>query len=168
MLPLGRKDVTAAHYLLSAAYVVFAALSCVLGVIDVRTHRVPNRLILPAVPLLLGLLLSACALGAEWTRFGGAVLGGALLFCFYLALRIASPAGMGGGDVKLAGVVGLMLGWWGWSALALGAVAGFVLGGAFGVGVILLRRGNRRTRIPFAPFMLGGAWIVIALSAARL
>ncbi len=158
---------TAADYLLSAAYVLFAALSCVVTVVDIRTHRVPDRLSLPAAPLLIGLLGSACVAGADWHRLGGAVLGGIALFCFYLALRLASPRGMGGGDVKLAAVVGVMLGWWGWSALALGALAGFVLGGAFGVAVMLTRRGDRRTRIPFAPFMLSGAWLVIAVAAAR-
>ncbi|TQJ32399.1 A24 family peptidase [Microbacterium sp. SLBN-146] len=159
---------TAADYLLSAVYVLFAALSCVLTVIDIRTHRVPNRLILPSIPLIVALLASACVVGADWRRFGGALLGAVALCCFYLALRLVSPSGMGGGDVKLAGVVGLMLGWWGWSAVALGALASFLSGGLFALAVLLTRRGDRSSRIPFAPFMLGGAWIAVVISVVRL
>ena len=76
-------------------------------------------------------------------------------------LRMLGPGGMGGGDVKLAGVLGIALGWVGWGALAVGAVAGFVLGGVYGVMLIALRRASAKTAVPFGPWMLAGAWIGI-------
>lgn len=67
------------------------------------------------------------------------------------------------GDVKLAGVIGLVLGWVGWSALAVGALAAFLLGGLVGLALIVLGRARRSTGIPFGPWMLGGAWVGILL-----
>jgi len=158
--------VTAAYFMLGAAFVLFAALSILLAAQDIRTHRLPNAIVLPAYPVALVMLTSACALGAEWSRLGTALVGMVVLFGFYLLLRIVSPRGMGGGDVKLAGLIGLMLGWVGWSALAIGALAGFVLGGLYGLALLGARRADRRTAIPFGPWMLVGAWVGILAGPA--
>lgn len=157
---------TAAVFVLGAAYIVFAALSVFLAVYDIRTHRLPNAVVLPAYPIAIAMLTLACALGAEWSRLLTALAGMVVLLGFYLVLRLASPRGMGGGDVKLAGLVGLMLGWLGWGALAIGALAGFVLGGLYGVALLAARRADRRTAIPFGPWMLAGAWVGIASGPA--
>ncbi len=71
------------------------------------------------------------------------------------------PEGDGFGDVKLAGLLGLYLGWVGWGALAVGSFAAFVLGGVFSVGLLMLRRAGRKTGIPFGPWMLLGAAVGI-------
>ena len=81
-----------------------------------------------------------------------------VLYCFYLALRLLRPGGMGGGDVKLAGVLGLYLGWLGWGSLAVGAFAAFFFGGVFGLALMAFGRAGRRTAIPFGPWMIAGAW----------
>ena len=82
----------------------------------------------------------------------------AALYAFYFVLRLARPGGMGGGDVKLAGVVGLYLGWVGWGALAVGAFAAFVFGGVFGIALMVAKRAGRKTAIPFGPWIILGAW----------
>ncbi|OZB87231.1 MAG: prepilin peptidase, partial [Microbacterium sp. 14-71-5] len=74
-----------------------------------------------------------------------------------------SPRGMGGGDIKLAALVGLYLGWCGWGALVVGAFAAFLFGGVFSIVLLLLRRARRTSAIPFGPWMLAGAWFGIAL-----
>ncbi|MDR6198714.1 leader peptidase (prepilin peptidase)/N-methyltransferase [Microbacterium sp. SORGH_AS428] len=150
---------------LLVAYGTLAILSVVLAVIDVRTHRLPNALVLPAYPFLLAALALASIGRADMVPFLQAVAGGAIAFVFYLLLRLVQPRGMGGGDVKLAGLLGIALGYLGWDALLLGLFAGFLLGGLFSVGLLLSRRGSRRTRIPFGPWMLLGAWTVIGLIA---
>ena len=155
---------TAVDLVLSAAFVAFAALSLTLAVIDVRTHRLPNALVLPAYPVALVVLVVCCVLGEDWSRLIRALIGALALFVFYFALRLMSPRGMGGGDVKLAGLLGLVLGWVGWSALAIGTLAGFVLGGLWGIGLLTTRRADRRTAIPFGPWMLAGAWIGIVVA----
>lgn len=141
------------------AYAYLAVISVMLAVIDARTHRLPNRIVLPAYPALAVLLAIACATGIPWTSLGRAALGGVVMFAFFALLRILPGGAMGGGDVKLAGVLGIATGFAGWGALAVGAFAGFVLGGLYGLVLLLARRAGPTTAIAFGPFMIAGAWI---------
>jgi leader peptidase (prepilin peptidase)/N-methyltransferase len=68
---------------------------------------------------------------------------------------------MGFGDVKLAGVLGLVLGWLGWGELVVGGFLGFLLGAVLGGVLMVARRAGRKTKIPFGPFMLLGALLAI-------
>ncbi|HEY5985781.1 MAG TPA: hypothetical protein VIV12_05265 [Streptosporangiaceae bacterium] len=86
----------------------------------------------------------------------------AVTWAFYYLLLLIYPAGFGGGDVKLSGVVGLYLGWFGPGALLLGAMGAFVLAGLTGVALLAARQVTRKTMIPFGPFMLAAALAVIA------
>jgi leader peptidase (prepilin peptidase)/N-methyltransferase len=85
----------------------------------------------------------------------------AVLYALYFLIAIAKPGGMGFGDVKLAGVLGLYLGWVGWGALAVGTFLGFLIGGLVGIALMIGGRATRRTGLPFGPFMLVGALIAI-------
>jgi leader peptidase (prepilin peptidase)/N-methyltransferase len=133
----------------------------VLTLIDLDNHRLPNAIVLPSYAVAGALSAVACILGAAWSQLVSAAVGMAILYVFYLTIRVVRPDGMGGGDVKLAGLVGMYLGWLGWGALAVGAFAAFVLGGLFGLALIALRRAGRRSAIPFGPWMLAGAWVGI-------
>ncbi|WP_345802273.1 prepilin peptidase [Microbacterium sp. AZCO] len=143
------------------AYLYFAAISMVLTLIDLDTHRLPNAIVLPSYLVAAVLLTLASALVGDWGAIVRAAAGMAILYAFYFVLRLVRPDGMGGGDVKLAGVIGLYLGWIGWGALAVGAFAAFLLGGIFGIALILARRAGRRSAIPFGPWMILGAWVGI-------
>lgn len=143
------------------AYLYFAAITVALTAIDLDTHRLPNVIVVPAYVVSLLILAVACVQGADWSALVRAGIGGAALYAFYFLLRVIRPAGMGGGDVKLAGVVGIYLAWLGWGSLIVGAFAAFVLGGVFGVALIAFRRAGRKTAIPFGPWMLAGAWVGI-------
>lgn len=149
--------------LVAVAFGAFLLVSAALTVIDLRTHRLPNRLVLPSYAVALALFTSASAVDAEWRPLLRAGLGMALAFGFYLVLRLMSLGGMGGGDVKLAGLIGLHLGWVGATPLVLGVLAGFVLGGLFGVVLLIARLAHRRTAIAFGPWMIAGAWLGLAL-----
>lgn len=163
-LSVSFADVPTAWEITAFAYL--GVVSVVLAVIDVRHHRLPNRIVLPSYGVGGALLVAAVLFGAPPSALGRAVVGMVVLFGFYLLLRLLSRRGLGGGDVKLAGVLGLYLGWIGWEALAIGALAGFVVGGATGVVLMVARRADRRTRIAFGPAMLIGAWLVIGASVA--
>jgi len=145
------------------AFLYLAAISIALTLIDVDVRRLPNGIVLPAYIVLLALFALACLLGAPWALLLRAAIGGAALFAFYSLLRAVRRGGMGGGDVKLAGVVGLALGWVGWGALLVGAFAAFVLGGIFGLVLMVTRRAGRKTAIPFGPWLLAGAWVGISV-----
>lgn len=140
------------------AYLYFAAISIVLTLIDLDTKRLPNAIVLPSYVVAIVLLTLAAWLGGDWSALLRAGIGMAALYGFYFLLRLVRPDGMGGGDVKLAGVVGLYLGWIGWGALAVGAFAAFLIGGVTGLILIAARRAGRRSAIPFGPFMILGAW----------
>lgn len=163
-LSVSFADVSTAWEITAFAYL--GVVSIVLAVIDVRHHRLPNRIVLPSYGVGGALLVAAVLFGAPPSALGRAVVGMVVLFGFYLLLRLLSRRGLGGGDVKLAGVLGLYLGWIGWEALKIGALAGFVVGGAIGVVLMVARRADRRTRIAFGPAMLIGAWLVIGASVA--
>ncbi len=152
---------TVALILVIVAFLYLAAITIALALIDLDVHRLPNAIVLPSYVVLAVLFTAACLFGAPWEALLRAAIGGAALFAFYWVLRVARPGGMGGGDVKLAGVLGAAMGWIGWGALIVGAFAAFVVGGIVGIALMLTRRATRRTAIPFGPYMLLGAWIGI-------
>ncbi|WP_420870294.1 prepilin peptidase [Microbacterium saccharophilum] len=143
------------------AYLYLAAISIALALIDLDTRRLPDVIVLPAYLVLAALFVVACLLGAPWEGLLRAAIGGVALYAFYFLLRLVRPGGMGGGDVKLAGVLGPALGWLGWGSLIVGAFAAFLLGGVIGIARMLARRATRKTAIPFGPWMIAGAWIGI-------
>lgn len=145
-------------------HLALLGIGVLLIVIDARTHRLPNRIVLPtlAAVMLLG-LLDAIASG-ETGRLVGAALGMLILGAFYAMLRLISRAGMGGGDVKLAAVIGFVLGWHGWQALAVGAASAFVLGALYALVLMALRRASGSTRIAFGPWMILGALLGVAVA----
>ena len=141
------------------AFLSLAAVSVALALIDIDTHTLPNRIVIPSFLVGVALLGTACAFSSNWGTLLRAAIGSAVLFLAYAALAFAYPGGMGHGDVKLAGVLGLFLGYLGWSQLIVGAFGAFLLGGMFSVALLALKKANRKSGIPFGPWMLGGAWL---------
>lgn len=139
------------------AFLYLAAIGVVLVVVDLRSLRLPDKIVLPSYGI--GLVLLA-ATGAT-TPLVRAVLAAALSFLLYLILAIVNPRGLGFGDVKLAGLLGLYLGWLGWNAVFIGMLAAFVLAAISGVVLITAGRADRKTLIPFGPFMLAGALLAV-------
>lgn len=139
------------------AYLVFAGVAVALAFIDVDTHRLPNVIVLPSYPVILVLLVGASALGGDWGALVRAVVAGATLWVFYFVLAVAWPGGMGFGDVKLAGIVGMVLGWLGWGALVVGGFGAFILGGMASGVLLALGRVGRKDGVPFGPWLLLGA-----------
>jgi leader peptidase (prepilin peptidase)/N-methyltransferase len=143
------------------AYLYLAAVGVALAMIDLDVKRLPDALTLPSYPVAVALLGGAALLGSDTGDWLRALLGGAAMFAVYFALCFAYPAGMGFGDVKLSGVLGLYTAWLGWGVWAVGLFLGFLLGGLFGIGLVLVRRGGRKTAVPFGPFMLLGVLLAV-------
>jgi leader peptidase (prepilin peptidase)/N-methyltransferase len=152
-----------------------------LTVIDVRHHLLPNRIVFPSYAVAGVLLLAAAVFagaGIGVAQTSGSplaglmaapalriVAGAAVLWLFYFLLRFAYPPGMGFGDVKLAGVLGMYLGYLGWGHLFAGTFLAFLLGGLWSVALLAARRGTLKSSIPFGPFMLAGATAAMLLPA---
>jgi leader peptidase (prepilin peptidase) / N-methyltransferase len=137
----------------------FCGLLLALSVIDVRHHKIPNRLIYPSVPLA-ALVIVLGDLAGGHLDIPRAVAGFLGYGVALLIVALIAPRGMGMGDVKLAGLIGLVLG-----SLALGLVGvaagvGILLGGV-GAIVAVVMGANRKTRIPFGPFMAAGAVVAV-------
>lgn len=143
------------------AYLYLAVVSVPLAVIDLRTFRLPNVLTLSAYPIVAGLLLLPAAFADGWGDYLRAVLAGAAVLALFVVLHLINPSGMGLGDVKLAGPMGALLGWLSWQVVMVGVVVGFALAAVVGIAMILARRADRRSALPFGPFMLAGAWVAI-------
>jgi leader peptidase (prepilin peptidase) / N-methyltransferase len=133
--------------------------------IDVRLQRLPDVLTYAAAAGVLGLLTAAAWANGDWHRLLRAALAGLLLAAGFLALAVASPAGVGLGDVKLAASVGAMLGWAGWLVLAGGVFAAFALAACYGLVLLAARRATLGSRIPFGPFLLAGAIALLLIAA---
>ncbi|WP_329116582.1 A24 family peptidase [Streptomyces sp. NBC_01353] len=148
-----------------AVWLLYAPFAVLLSTVDVRVHRLPDQLTLPlaaATPLL---LLAAELLPYEAGSWLHALLGGLALGGGYLVLFLIHPNGMGLGDVKLALSLGVALGWYDWGILFVGAFSGFLLGSLYGLGLVLARRGSRKSAIPFGPFMISGALFGVLMGA---
>jgi len=150
------------------AYLVFAAALLALSVIDLEHYLLPNRIVFPlagAGLVLLGIAAFAEGAGDDFVR---AVLGGVVAFVALGVLHLISPRGMGLGDVKLAFVLGLYLGWLGWGEVFLGLFLGFLLGALIGVLLIATRLRSRKDHVPFGPFLAAGTLIAIVWGPALL
>ena len=149
--------------LVLVAFLFLAAVSVALALIDIDVHKLPNAIVLPAYAVGAVLLSSASIVSGEYSVLLRAGIAMAALFLAYFLMAFLYPAGMGLGDVKLAGVLGLYLGWVGWGAVIVGALGAFILGGVYAFVLILGKRANRKSGIPFGPWMLVGAWLGIGI-----
>jgi leader peptidase (prepilin peptidase)/N-methyltransferase len=143
------------------AFLYLTAIGVALAFIDLDTKRLPDSLTLPSYAVAGVLLLLPAIFEDQWSCYLRAILGGVALFAFYFILLLVYPRGMGFGDIKLAGVLGLYLGWLGWGVLIVGGFLGFLLGAFVGVGLMLASKAGRKTQIPFGPFMISGALIAV-------
>jgi leader peptidase (prepilin peptidase)/N-methyltransferase len=173
------------------AFCYLAGIGVPLAVIDARCQRLPDALTLPSYPVALALLgFAALLLPGGAGHFRGALAGMALAWGVFLLQVLLYPAGLGWGDVKLAGLLGLYLGWLGgawlggawlggswlggswlggaWldqGALVAGLFLGYLFAAAAGLALIAARRASRKSRLPFGPYLLAGTLSAILLSS---
>jgi leader peptidase (prepilin peptidase) / N-methyltransferase len=150
------------------AFLFLAAVGVLLAVIDLQHRLLPNRVVLPSIGIGAVLLLVAALGEQDWDALRRAVLGAVVLFAVFLVLAFVSPSGLGMGDVKLAALLGLYLGWIGWGAVVVGGAAGFVIQALLALVLLAGRRIGLRGELPFGPAMLLGAAVAIGWSDALL
>lgn len=149
----------------AAVIALFLGAMVAAALIDARHRIIPNRLTYPAF-VLAALAIVALSLAGQPLSIVGAAVG---FLCFgggLLLVAIVSPGGMGMGDVKLAALIGLVLGAIGLRYVAVAAAVAVLLGGAAALIALLAGRGRKGT-IPFGPFLASGA-AVAAIAGAPL
>jgi leader peptidase (prepilin peptidase) / N-methyltransferase len=146
----------------AAVFAVFFWTLVVLSAIDLERRLLPNRVVYPAfVGGWVAILLLSLLRGTP-ERLADAAVGSLIFGGFFFALAFLVPAGMGGGDVKLAFVLGTFLGYLGGIGLVVvGMFLAFLSGSLVGVGIMVTNKGGRKTMVPFGPFLALGAVLSI-------
>jgi leader peptidase (prepilin peptidase)/N-methyltransferase len=150
------------------AYLVLGAALLAVSAVDLELFLVPNRILVATLALGVPLLVLAAVLDGTGHDVAMAAAGAALGFGLLLVINLVVPRGMGMGDVKLAGVLGLWLGYLDLGHVFLGLFLGFLLGSLGGGLLIATGLRSRRDHIPFAPFLAAGAVLAILVGAPLL
>jgi len=140
-----------------------AVISVPLTLIDFRVHRLPNALTYPVGILLITVMAWVSISEKSAYESSNVFLQGFIPAAALFVLGIVSRGGMGLGDVKLAALMGWSIGWFGIGATVTSFVAAFILGGAWGIALLVTRRAGRKSAIPFGPFLVAGLWASFAL-----
>jgi len=139
-------------------WVPLVPVSVALAVVDWRTRLLPTAVIRPTYAALVVLVLLGWAVTGDSDTVVRAALGWLVAGGLFAILWFIYPRGLGYGDVRLAGLLGIALGWVGWGTLLVGVYAGFLLGGVIG-GLLAVLKIVERKGVPFGPFMLLGALV---------
>lgn len=150
----------------TVAFAWAAGAAVVLGSVDLLVHRLPDRVTYPAAAVAAAALLLDGALLGSWPALLRALLAAAAAFGGALALALLAPDALGLGDVKLLGLLGLLLGWAGWGVLLAGVFLGLLAGAAVSLVLLATRRAGWRSAVPFGPPLLTGAVLALVLAGA--
>jgi leader peptidase (prepilin peptidase) / N-methyltransferase len=145
---------------LPAFLVLFASL-VTLACIDAEHLILPKRIVYPALAIVVALFIMAAGATDDWHRFGIAVACSIGWFVLFFIINLASPRLLGFGDVRLALLLGLGLGWLGWRYLVIGFLVANLIGVIVGVTLIALKRMTHEQPIPYAVFLSSGTAIAV-------
>lgn len=153
------------------ALLLLVPVGIALGYVDARTRLLPSAIIKPTYPALVVLLAVGAALDGSWRLLLAAAVGWLVYGGLFLVLHLVYPQGMGYGDVRLSGLLGLVLGYAGLAPLLVGLEAAFVIGALGGLVPIVVRRVRRLPAVrgyPFGPSMLLGTLAGLVLGEPLL
>jgi leader peptidase (prepilin peptidase)/N-methyltransferase len=144
------------------AFLVLAAVTAPLVIVDVEHHRLPDRLVGTGAVAAAVLLPAAALVRHDGDAVLRSAAAAAVVFAVLLALALASPRSFGFGDVKVGALLGAYLGWLGWAYVYYGIFGGFLLGALVAVPLLATGRATRGSAIAFGPALVAGALIVAA------
>jgi leader peptidase (prepilin peptidase)/N-methyltransferase len=142
----------------------FQGLLVALAVIDIRHRIIPNRIVYPSL-VIFAAYIAVVAIVGGGLDLASAAIGFLAYGGFLFVVAFIAPHGMGMGDVKLAALIGLVLGAIGLRYVAVAAGAGILIGGVVAVGA-LIGGASRKQAIPFGPFLAAGALVATYLAPA--
>ncbi len=143
------------------AYLVLFAGLVALSWIDVEHMILPKTIVYPVSVLVAALLLIPAGVYDAWHSYWVAWAFAAGWFLLFYLMWFASPRLLGFGDVRLAPVLGLSLGWLGWRYVLLGFLAANLIGAMIGGGLIVAKKAERQSRVPYGVFLALGTAVAI-------
>ena len=143
------------------AYLVLFAGLLALSCIDMEQMILPKKIVYPLTVLVAALLLLAAAATGMWHDYLVGVICAAAWFVVFFALNLASPRLLGFGDVRLALVLGLSLGWLGWEYVLLGFFAANLIGAVVGIALIATKHMERQSRMPYGIYLALGCAVAV-------
>jgi leader peptidase (prepilin peptidase) / N-methyltransferase len=147
------------------AYLYLVTVGVALTLIDFDLRHLPDSVILPSYVVTVVLLMPAGAAEADWHAAVRALGGMVALLALFFALAFAYPNGLDFGDVKLAGLVGLYLGWLSWNALFLTAIGSLLIACIAGMTVVLTKHATRNLAVPLGPCLVSAAVLALFVTA---
>lgn len=142
----------------------FALCGTALALIDLREHRLPNRILYPWAAVTMGLLMVITFLLTDGAGLGRALAAGALWALVFAVARLIHPPSIGWGDIKLSVVLGLYSGFLGWETFISAVAVSFLLGGVVSVALLATRRARSSSRVAFGPFLIIGTAAALIFS----
>ncbi|MDQ4064707.1 MAG: prepilin peptidase [Actinomycetota bacterium] len=142
----------------AAVFAAFFWVLVVLTVIDLEHKLLPNRVVYPSVIAGMIALTVVAFVDGDLDRLRAGGLGALIFGGFLFIVAFIAPAGMGGGDVKLAVLLGLFLGYAGGVGVVLvGMFLSFAIGALVSTGLMIAGKAGRKSAVPFGPFLAAGA-----------
>lgn len=132
-----------------------------LMVIDFKEFILPNAIVYPTFVVAVLAFGAASIIGADFEPLARSAIGMVASLAIFSLIVMVAPQGMGIGDLKLAGALGLYLGWFGWGTLFIGLLTPFLFASVFGISQIWSKRAILKSRIAFGPWMVFGAFFAI-------
>ncbi len=140
-------------------YLIILSFLIVIFVSDLRYGIIPDEVVFPVVGLAVLFHLRGVLEAGTWLHLGGVLLAALGAAGFFLALvAITKGKGMGMGDVKLVGLMGLLLGW---PEIVVALYLAFLTGAMVGVILIFAKKRRFGQTVPFGPFLVSAAWVVL-------
>jgi leader peptidase (prepilin peptidase)/N-methyltransferase len=147
------------------AELAFVAGALALAAVDLERYLLPKAIVYPTLILVgVGLIVATVATH-RWGRLGVAAACGVGAFAVFFLIQFVRPGWMGFGDVRLAGLLGLGLGWLGPWYLFVGFLVANILGSGVGVGLMLSQRATRKTALPYGVFLTAGSIVALLAGA---
>ena len=131
-----------------------------LSLVDIREMRIPNRILFPGILITSLIILSVALLRMDLWRAILAICGGVISTATFFMIHLLKPKGLGMGDVKFAGLIGIALSWISFPSGLIGLGVAFIASSIFSILVFVVKRDRFQRIIPFAPFMLLGLLFV--------